>query len=238
MVEGVAELGWFEMMSRLGLGALLGALLGMQREWDGQDAGFRTHLLVVLGATLFGVISVGGFDAFVAPRSDTNVTVDVTRIAAYVAPGIGFIGGGAILKYGGKVTGITTAASLWTAAAIGVAAGLGAWESAVAATVIALIALEVLQPMSNMLNRASRRHKAGVLIRVDRPADIGAITAAVNDFSNDVKQLTFGWGPDDEGFISVDYWTTPSDAEALHLAERLRQIEGVRSVAINRASGW
>jgi putative Mg2+ transporter-C (MgtC) family protein len=117
MVEGAADLGWLETVARLALAGCLGGLLGLEREYDGQDAGFRTHLLVVVGSALFAVLSVGAFDDFLVPRADSNVSVDVTRIAAYVAPGIGFIGGGAILKHGGKVSGITTAASLWSAAA-------------------------------------------------------------------------------------------------------------------------
>ncbi|HWL43529.1 MAG TPA: MgtC/SapB family protein [Ilumatobacter sp.] len=144
----MAALEWYEVVGRLGLAALLGAVLGIEREFDGNFAGLRTHLLLTLGAALFTVVSVAGFDAFVATQASTNVTIDITRIAAYIAPGVGFIGGGAILKSDGRIRGLTTAASLWTAAAIGVAAGLGFWVGAVTATVIALIALEGLQPLS------------------------------------------------------------------------------------------
>jgi putative Mg2+ transporter-C (MgtC) family protein len=153
----VAALEWYEIAGRLLLATLLGGALGLEREFDGHDAGLRTHLLVTVGAALFAVMSVAGFDAVVGDPSRTNVTIDVTRIVSYIAPGVGFIGGGAILKSGGKVTGITTAASLWVAAAVGAASGIGFWVGAVTATVIALFALEVLQPLSRWAADVGRR---------------------------------------------------------------------------------
>jgi putative Mg2+ transporter-C (MgtC) family protein len=154
----VTALEWYEIVGRLGLAALLGALLGFEREFDGNFAGLRTHLLLTLGAALFAVVSVAGFESLVAERNATNVTVDVTRIAAYIAPGVGFIGGGAILKSDGRIRGLTTAATLWTAAGIGVAAGVGFWLAAVVATAIALFALEALQPISRWAARLGERY--------------------------------------------------------------------------------
>lgn len=144
-----------EVVGRLVLAALLGGILGVERELDGQDAGFRTHLLLALGAALFGVVSVAGFSDFITDSGETNVQVDVTRVASYVAAGIGFIGGGAILKRGGSITGITTAASLWSGAAVGLAAGLGFWVGAIATAVIAVAALRGLKPLSRWLERRS-----------------------------------------------------------------------------------
>lgn len=232
MVEGVAELGWLEMVGRLGLAALLGGVLGLEREYDGQDAGFRTHLLVVVGATLFALMSVGGFDQFVASRNDTNVSVDVTRIAAYVAPGIGFIGGGAILKYGGKVVGITTAASLWTAAAIGVATGLGAWVAAAATTAIALFALEVLQPVSDRVGRHGRGRRSHLVIEMTEDADVGPVLAELDRFRADhIKRLEFGVGPDDDGRMTVQFWDRPAPGVIADLVACLLEVDGVVQVA-------
>ncbi|HSM64787.1 MAG TPA: MgtC/SapB family protein [Ilumatobacteraceae bacterium] len=151
-MAAIAEPTDLEVVGRLLLAALLGGIIGIERELDGQDAGFRTHLLLALGAALFGAISVGAFTEFV-DGSTTNVQVDVTRVASYVAAGIGFIGGGAILKDRGRITGITTATSLWTGAAVGLAAGLGFWLGAVATAVIALAALRILKPLSKWLER-------------------------------------------------------------------------------------
>lgn len=234
MVEGVAELGWLEMVGRLALAALLGGLLGAEREFDGQDAGFRTHLLVVLGAALFGVLSVGGFDGFVAPTSDTNVRVDVTRIAAYVAPGIGFIGGGVILKYGGKVTGITTAASLWSAAAVGVASGLGEWQAAVATAGFTLFALEALQPVSRMLNRIGERRRSELAVELELDADLTAVVGLVTGLGTaEIRRMRFGTGPGEVRSVSVEFWHRPTRDEIAQLTADLHEIEGVRSVSLS-----
>lgn len=226
-----------DVLARLGVAALLGGAIGLEREYDGQDAGFRTHLLVVIGAALFAVTSVGAFDAFVATRDATNVTVDVTRIAAYVAPGIGFIGGGAILKYGGHVTGITTAASLWAAAAIGVASGLGFWAGAVAAAVIALVALELLQPVSNAFGRLGRRRRAQISVALRPDADVAAVVRVVRQtVDGNVRQLRYGVGPDDDGHLTIDVWRKVSDEQLASIAASPWRMPDVTSVSNPTAS--
>jgi putative Mg2+ transporter-C (MgtC) family protein len=109
--------------------AVLGAAVGLEREFGAQPAGLRTHMLVSLGAAVFSLAGVGLGHA------------DPTRVAAQVATGIGFLGGGAIFKEGVTVRGLTTAASLWVTAAIGLAVGLRAWEAAVVTTALALTVL-------------------------------------------------------------------------------------------------
>lgn len=146
--------GWTALF-RLLLAAGCGGLVGIEREADGQDAGLRTHMLLALGAAMFGLVSVGGFNDYVRATASTNVQVDVTRVASYVAAGVGFIGGGAILKHRTGVSGLTTAASLWVAAAVGVACGVGMWIAPLVAVGITLVALVVLKPASRWL--AGRR---------------------------------------------------------------------------------
>jgi hypothetical protein len=102
---------------RMLIAAVLGAAIGLEREIHAHPAGMRTHLLVSLGSAVFTVLSVYGFAGVVREGVSTNV--DPTRIAAQIVSGIGFLGAGAILKYGTSIRGLTTAASLWTAAAIG-----------------------------------------------------------------------------------------------------------------------
>jgi putative Mg2+ transporter-C (MgtC) family protein len=150
-----------DVIVRLVVAALLGGVLGAEREFDGQDAGLRTHLLLCLGAALFGAISVGAFADFAGDPSETNIQIDVTRVASYVAAGIGFIGGGTILKHRGTVSGITTATSLWTTAAVGLAMGLGFWVGALTATVLALVALSGLKPVSRWLSRGRPKQFSG-----------------------------------------------------------------------------
>lgn len=224
------DIDWIDTALRLGLAALLGGAIGLEREYDGQDAGFRTHLLVVVGAALFGLVSVGGFDDFfVSDRATTNVQLDVTRIASYVAPGIGFIGGGAILKYGGRVAGVTTAASLWSAAAVGLSVGLGFWEGAVITTVIVLLALEALAPVGNLAQRVGRRRRSQLTIILDAEPDLDRIVATLQKADAPIRRLQFGEGPDDRAALSVEFWHDPSNAD--ELVRRLTAFDDVAAVA-------
>ncbi len=120
-----------EMVLRLVLATFLGAVIGFQREMSGKEAGLRTNMLICLGSALFTVLSVYGF-----------LGSDPSRIAAGVATGIGFIGAGVILhRTGGAVVGLTSAATIWAVAGIGMAAGAGMYIIAAAATVLALVIL-------------------------------------------------------------------------------------------------
>jgi len=140
---------------RLGLAFLLGSLLGLERELRGQSAGLRTHLLVSLGSCLFTLSSIyaalplagGGFQ---------GAEADITRIASQVVVGIGFLGGGAILRHGTSVRGLTTAANLWLTASIGMAAGLGFSAGAAITAGLALVVLVALRPVERFIERFRR----------------------------------------------------------------------------------
>ena len=119
-----------EMALKLILAVSLGSLIGYEREVKVRPAGLRTHMLVSLGSTLFTILSLTAF-----PGADT------ARIASYVVMGIGFIGAGTILQMKQKVIGLTTAASLWVTASIGMAVGVGFYLLAIVATVIAFVTL-------------------------------------------------------------------------------------------------
>lgn len=134
-----------DLVGRLLLAAILGAVIGIEREIHDHPAGIRTHLLVALGSALFTVLSIVGF-----PSADGTAT-DPSRVAAQIVTGIGFLGAGAILKYGPTVRGLTTAASMWAAAGIGMAAGAGLPVLGLAATVIVLVSLWPLRLLSERL---------------------------------------------------------------------------------------
>jgi putative Mg2+ transporter-C (MgtC) family protein len=168
-----------EVAGRLLLAAVLGGLIGLEREATGQPAGLRTHLTVGLGAALFGVISVHGFDAYVQPRADSNYQIDVTRVASQVVVGIGFLGAGAILKEGAQIHGLTTAASLWVTAAVGLALGIGNFFAAGFATVVLLAALIGLRAPRRWIRRRTGRAKDFVIVRLPRDADPGAVMSAI-----------------------------------------------------------
>ncbi len=133
---------------RIGLAALLGGILGLEREWRGHHAGFRTHILVAVGACLFTLVGVDGLrpDAN-TPGAGEIFQVDPARLPSQIVVGVGFLGGGAILKTGGWVKGLTTAANLWLAAALGLASGSGYYFGAVTCALISLIALAGLRPI-------------------------------------------------------------------------------------------
>lgn len=137
---------WNEILIRLLLAALFGGLVGLERERKSWAAGMRTHMMVCVGAALIMIVSAFGFSDILGTP---NVTLDPSRIAAQVISGIGFIGAGAILftKPEGTIRGLTTAAGLWTVSAIGLATGAGMYFAGVAATILALIILWVLQPI-------------------------------------------------------------------------------------------
>jgi putative Mg2+ transporter-C (MgtC) family protein len=143
---------WMFVLRLLGATALAGTI-GAERELSDQPAGFRTHALVGLGAAVFAIISAYGFDTLVSNGPPSAMRADVTRVVSQIVVGIGFLGGGAIVKYGTSIRGLTTAATLWITAAVGTAAGLGSWVLAIGATVIALAALIGLRPLRGLLRR-------------------------------------------------------------------------------------
>lgn len=171
-----------ELVLRIVYAAALGGVIGMERELSDHPAGLRTHIALALGAALFGVVSGYGFQGFDDLRTDTNYQVDPTRVASTMVTGIGFLGGGAILKEGAKVRGLTTAASLWVTAAIGLAAALGQYLLAGATTVIVLLSLTVLRrPQRWVLFRKLARANETVVIHLSRGAEPGRVVAALND---------------------------------------------------------
>ena len=133
-----STIGWPEVLLRLFVAAALGGAIGVERERRERQAGLRTHLVVSVGAALFTLVSAYGFMGL-------DGKVDPTRIAAQIVSGIGFLGAGAIIRQGLSVRGLTTAASLWLVAAIGMAAGAGYWEGALIATLGSLLALGPLR---------------------------------------------------------------------------------------------
>ena len=140
-----------EMTIRLLLALVLGGLIGLERELGGHSAGFRTHILVCLGSAAIALLSMYGFAAF---SVDPNVRLDPARLAAQVISGIGFLGAGTILRTGLTISGLTTAASLWVVAAIGLSAGAGFYYGAGILTLLVVVSLFFLNKMEKRFSRA------------------------------------------------------------------------------------
>ena len=144
---------WYEMIFRLFLAIVLSGIIGFERELHGRPAGLRTHVLVALGAALVMLISVDGFGG----------TGDPARLAAQVVSGIGFLGAGAILRDGGDIKGITTAATLWICGMIGLACGNGYYLGAVITSLFVFIFILILRPLESKINNKKR----SIILTVD-----------------------------------------------------------------------
>lgn len=132
----------YEFIIRIFVAAVLGGLIGLEREYRAKEAGFRTHFLVALGSSLFMILSQYGFDTPLTILQKTSF--DPSRIASQVVTGIGFIGAGIIIFQKNMIRGLTTAAGLWVTSAIGLTCGAGLYILASATTILVLLCLEVL----------------------------------------------------------------------------------------------
>ena len=169
-----------ELAIRLVLAMLVGGAVGLEREANGQIAGLRTHMSVALGAALFAIVSAYSFAEFIEPRADTNYQVDVTRVASNVVTGVGFLGGGAIIKLGASIRGLTTAASMWVTAAIGLAIGLGSYIAGFASAAALVFALTVLRGRRRWVRRFSRKRET-VTLEVEVGGDVSVVLALLNE---------------------------------------------------------
>jgi putative Mg2+ transporter-C (MgtC) family protein len=161
----IPALSWGEVLLRVGLAAILGGAVGFERELRDREAGLRTHLLVSVGSALFTIVSAYGFRDFLT-SGEAVVRADPTRIAAQIVTGIGFLGAGAIIRQGLSVRGLTTAATLWVVAAIGLTTGAGYYSAAVITTVVALVTLWPLRIMAHRITRRFRGETGRLLVQL------------------------------------------------------------------------
>lgn len=174
LAASVAALSWWEVFARLGVAAALGGAIGLERELRERDAGFRTHMLVSVGSALFALAGAYGFREF--PRG-----VDPTRVAAGIVTGIGFLGAGAIIRQGFTVRGLTTAATLWVAAAIGLSAGAGYYSGAVLTTVVVLLLLWPLRIVGQALIPRFRPQTSRLLAQLPSGESPAPLIAALEE---------------------------------------------------------
>jgi putative Mg2+ transporter-C (MgtC) family protein len=213
-----------ELITRLCLAALLGGAIGFERERLSWAAGLRTHMLVCVGSCLFMIVSAYGF---MGVLEHEHVSLDPSRVAAQVVSGIGFLGAGSILLRGEIVRGLTTAASLWTVAAIGLAAGGGLYLAAAAATVIILIILAGIKPLERRY--FSSRQKREVMISAERgrltlhalEKELGPVTSRISTFI--VQQQEEASNMDD---VLIAF-SRMSESDFHRLLDKLQRIPGV-----------
>jgi putative Mg2+ transporter-C (MgtC) family protein len=189
-VSGVDIPSTLELCGRIGLAAALGGAVGFEREINDHPAGLRTHIAVAVGAALFGIVSAYAFTEFDTGRNGTTYQVDVTRVASQVVTGMGFLGGGAILKYGPNVKGLTTAASIWVTAAIGLAVAFGSYTIALVTTGVILLSLVVLRVPARYIEQRFNRDRELVVVHLADGAKPSTVIAAVAELEHvDVSSL-------------------------------------------------
>lgn len=184
----------WEMSLRIFISILLGGVIGMERELGSHAAGFRTHILVCLGASLVMMLSIYGFSAFVF---EANVRMDPARLAAQVVSGIGFLGAGTILRTGRTVSGLTTAASLWVVAAIGLSVGAGFYYAAGLTTAAVLVSLFVLNKLEQRLSKPLMKKR--LTFELAEPnLHINGVLKQLKEAGADICDLQMDWKPSGE----------------------------------------
>jgi putative Mg2+ transporter-C (MgtC) family protein len=194
----VPDLSTGEALLRLLLAAGLGGAIGLERELRDHEAGFRTHLLVALGACVFTLVSAYAWSDWTFSQR-SGITFDPTRIAAQIVTGIGFLGAGAIIVRGISVRGLTTAATLWVVAAIGMASGAGYYEVGIGAAALVLVSLGPLKLVSTRLVARVRPEEAELGIRLAPGGDATRVLEQIEQAGGNVSHVEFG----DERTIDV-----------------------------------
>lgn len=198
VIPTVWHIDHLEISIRVGISLLVGGIVGLEREHGQHHAGFRTHILVCLGSTLITLISVYGYNQF---AGEVNVRMDPARLTAQIISGIGFLGAGTILRNGNRISGLTTAASLWVVAAMGIGIGAGFYYGTLLTFVSVLISLFVLQRVENRF--VPRNKSTTYTVTLGRDGDPGMFLNFFRDEGIRVK--SFKMDLLEEGSVRLDF---------------------------------
>jgi putative Mg2+ transporter-C (MgtC) family protein len=217
-----------DLLLRLGAAALLGSLIGLDRQRLDKAAGLRTHMLVSVGSALVMIVSAHGFDGVLR---EGRVVLDPSRVVAQVVSGIGFLGAGTIVVRKQSVHGLTTAASIWAVAAIGMAAGAALYLAATVATLIMLVILGLMKPLEDRLIGRGHLERRTFRLIVTEPFELEAIESRFRQAGAEILGLRVrdGASPGERN-VEVTCGPAPT-SDALRLAGLLKQIAGVREVS-------
>ncbi|ANY75047.1 MgtC/SapB family protein [Paenibacillus ihbetae] len=224
------------MLMRLLFAALLGGLIGWERERRNKQAGLKTHLLVAVGSTLIMLTSIYGFDSLLI--NHPNARFDPARLAAQVVSGIGFLGAGAILRRSNHIiSGLTTAATLWVAAAIGLSVGSGFYWPAVVTTAIVLISTLVLNKLESRFLFIKKSGSLKIMIEAgDRPVQVSIITDLLQKANMTVQGMIVNndSADDDSTKVTMEFRVYSFNSKGIDaLFEQLWQVEGIKQVRMN-----
>jgi putative Mg2+ transporter-C (MgtC) family protein len=220
----VPDLSTGEALLRLLIAAGLGGAIGLERELRDHEAGFRTHLLVSLGACVFTLVSAYAWTDWTF-STPSGVVFDPTRIAAQIVTGIGFLGAGAIIVRGISVRGLTTAATLWVVAAIGMAAGTGYYEVGIGAAVLVLVSLGPLKLISTRLVSRVRPEEAELGVLLAPGGEATRVLERIEKAGGRIGQIEFG---DDRTMDVV--LVASRRSESARVAEEVNKLDDVERV--------
>ncbi|HEY2938376.1 MAG TPA: MgtC/SapB family protein [Gaiellaceae bacterium] len=227
LASSVPSLHWADALLRLAVAAGLGGAVGLERELREREAGFRTHMLVAVGSALFTIAGAYGFRDFLVSGGNI-VRTDPTRIAAQVVTGIGFLGAGAIIRQGLSVRGLTTAATLWVVAAIGLTVGAGYYWAAVFTTVIALVSLGPLRIVAHRVVSRFRPESGRLLVQLPTGASPGPVVTEVERLGARLDSLEISQEADRRN-VELDV-ALPAGADMPGIVARLADVEDVLEV--------
>jgi len=229
MPTWLAGLDWpffLEALVRLLLAAILGGFIGFERETENKPAGFRTNMLVCIGSALVMITS-----EFVFQRYSGQTSLDPTRLGAQVISGIGFLGAGTIIRDGLHVRGLTTAASMWVVACVGLAVGIGFYAGAIISTLfiyLILIAMKKLQEHIKVKNH----HRVLVIRTQDQPGQLGAIGSVFGKFNISIRNIELIRSEDREQELDIKLFAQlPAGVALFDLMTALQQLPGISRVA-------
>ena len=223
----IPSLSWEESLLRVAVAAALGGAGGLERELREREAGFRTHMLVSVGSALFTLVSAYGFRDFLV-HGGSVVRADPTRIAAQIVTGIGFLGAGAIIRQGLSVRGLTTAATLWVVAAIGIAAGAGYYSAAVITTLLVLFSLWPLRIAAHILTSRFRPATNRLIAQLPAGASPGELVTEVERLGGQLQGLEISH-ESDRRTVLADV-TLPPRADAPRMIARLAELDDVLEI--------
>jgi putative Mg2+ transporter-C (MgtC) family protein len=225
-----------EVSLRLGLAALLGAVIGLNRRRNNEwAAGMRTHMLLSVGAALAIIVSAFGVHDVLGQPA---VVLDPSRIAAQVVSGVGFLGAGTIMFMQREqiIRGLTTAAGLWATASIGLAAGSGLYVAAVIATVLCWLILAVLKPLERRLMNWGRRTVPRLRLRLADATALGSVEKIVSRQHLPLQKIILRRQDDGDDQVDLVFGPAIRNDQLMTLADELRELEGLQSVSFESAS--
>lgn len=228
----IPQLEIWDLILRVGAAGALGGLIGFERELREHAAGFRTHILVSMGAALFTLVGAYGVGSF-ASGDGIRITFDPTRVAAQVVTGIGFLGAGAILRQGVNVRGLTTAAALWVTAAIGTAVALGYWTGAIATAVGVLIALTALRRVEDFVFPRLRADTTRFIIEATSDVRLSRLAEVIEGHGAHAESIELISDEEGNRHLSATV-QLPNNISSTELAGEIQAVEGVERVDVSR----